>query len=125
MKKKTLEPRPLSLTVSTPLSKTQKVSDRSCEGPADRSIDVYSFGVLLWFLGTAEPPYSELADVNAFQLMDMVGKGYRPTTHREQVSSLSRAYKSFAFERCKAFCKKTPSDLNFGGHCHKLALNGN
>mmetsp|Transcript_69934 Transcript_69934/g.158087 ORF Transcript_69934/g.158087 Transcript_69934/m.158087 type:complete len:579 (-) Transcript_69934:382-2118(-) len=62
-----------------------QVSDRSCEGPADRSIDVYSFGVLLWFLGTAEPPYSELADVNAFQLMDMVGKGYRPTTHREQL----------------------------------------
>jgi len=55
--------------------------DTLYDGNANNSIDVYSYGILLWALCTSEEPYNELKMVNAYQLMAMVVDGYRPLTH--------------------------------------------
>ena len=44
----------------------------------DSSVDVFSFGVLLWALWTGSEPYSDMSINNAFHLMDQVCAGMRP-----------------------------------------------
>lgn len=64
--------------------KTKYKADNTFDGNADNSIDVYSYGILIWALCTSEEPYCELKMVNAHQLMAMVVGGYRPVTHLEK-----------------------------------------
>ena len=44
----------------------------------DSSVDVFSFGVLLWALWTGSEPYNDMSINNAFHLMDQVCAGMRP-----------------------------------------------
>jgi len=54
--------------------------------PPDASVDVYSYGILLFALTTCEEPYRELRRVQPQQLMALVVGGYRPLSHSMQVA---------------------------------------
>ena len=58
------------LQVAPELAEGQSSSEQATP---DTSIDVYSYGILLFALTTCEEPYRELRRVNPLQLLAMVG----------------------------------------------------
>jgi len=52
----------------------------------DASVDVYSYGILLYALITCEEPYRELRRAEPQALLSLVVDGYRPLSHLMQVA---------------------------------------
>eukprot|EP00300_Choanocystis_sp_HF-7_P042570 c9305_g1_i1.p1 GENE.c9305_g1_i1~~c9305_g1_i1.p1 ORF type:complete len:741 (-),score=129.43 c9305_g1_i1:321-2543(-) len=50
------------------------------------SIDVFSFGILLWSIASLRHPYTDVARTNSFDLVRRVAQGLRPTREVEGVT---------------------------------------